>query len=121
MKKIARKGSIQDIEEIPAKVRKAFVTSMDIDPEWHVKMQAAFQKFTDNAVSKTINFSNSATPYDVEKAYMSSFKIGCKGITIYRYGSRDKQVLNIDTQVKSDEETLIVSEDYSGGCPTCTL
>jgi ribonucleoside-diphosphate reductase alpha chain len=96
MKKVAKKGTIQHVEEIPEKVRKVFVTAHDISPEWHVKMQAAFQKYVDNAVSKTVNFSTNATTKDVDKVYKLAYKLGCKGVTIYRDRSRPEQVLNIE-------------------------
>ncbi len=103
MRKIAMRGSIRGIDEIPKDVRRVFVTSHDISPEWHVRMQAVFQKYTDNAVSKTINFPASATIRDVEKAYLLAHKLKCKGITIYRYGSKEEQVLNIACPVCSVE------------------
>ncbi len=95
MKKIAKRGTVLGLEEVPKKWQEIFVTSHDISPEMHVKMQAAFQRHTDNAVSKTVNFPNSATVEEVKKVYLLSYKLGCKGVTIYRYGSRDQQVLNV--------------------------
>lgn len=95
MKIIAKKGTVNDIDEIPEDIRKVFVTAHDISPDWHVKMQAAFQKYTDNAVSKTVNLRHDATTDDVREVFLTAYKTGCKGVTIYRDGSRDSQVLNI--------------------------
>ncbi|HOE56700.1 MAG TPA: vitamin B12-dependent ribonucleotide reductase [Bacillota bacterium] len=104
MKEIAVHGTIQDIKSIPEDIRRVFVTSHDISPEWHIRIQSAFQKYTDNAVSKTVNFSNSATRDDVSKVYMMAYKMGCKGVTIYRDGSRESQVLNIGSVNKGGKE-----------------
>ena len=94
MQRIARSGSIAHIPEIPEDVREVFVTAHDISPEWHIRMQAAFQKYTDNAVSKTVNLPRDATEDDVRKVYDLAYELGCKGITIYRDGSKDNQVLS---------------------------
>jgi len=95
MKKIASEGNIQKFEEIPGDVKRLFRTALEISPEYHIKMQSVFQKYTHNAVSKTINFPNSATIDDVRKTYILAYQSGCKGLTIYRDKSRDEQVLNI--------------------------
>lgn len=95
IRKIARSGSIQHCDEIPEEFRNIFVTAQDISPEWHIKMQATLQKHVDNSISKTINFPRTATIKDVENAYLLAWKSKCKGITIYRDGSYEDQVMNI--------------------------
>ncbi|MBI3961406.1 MAG: adenosylcobalamin-dependent ribonucleoside-diphosphate reductase, partial [Deinococcus sp.] len=92
---LAKTGSCQNLAEVPVEVQGVFVTARDITPEGHVRMQAAFQRFTDNSISKTINFPAEATEQDVEKAYFLAWQLGLKGLTVYRDGSRDTQVLNV--------------------------
>jgi ribonucleoside-diphosphate reductase alpha chain len=104
MQEIAETGNVHNNAKVPEKWQRAFVTSHEISPEWHIKMQAAFQKYTDNAVSKTINFSNDATIEDVANAYMLAYDLKCKGTTIYRDGSRDLQVLNVGTKTEEKKE-----------------
>ncbi len=115
MVRIAKSGSIQKVPGIPADVKKIFVTSFDIKPEWHVKMQAAFQKFTDNAVSKTVNLPANAKPQDVDKIYQLAYKLKCKGITVFRYGSKKEQVLYVG---KTPPEHIVIKEEFAGGCPS---
>ncbi len=130
MRLIASKGSIQHIEGIPEELKRIFVTAHDISPEWHVKMQAAFQKHVDNAVSKTVNFPTDASTSEVEKVYLDAFRTGCKGITIYRDKSRENQVLNISAVNREDKnkekstenrDKVVVSSDFAGGCATCSF
>lgn len=116
---IARSGTLRGMEGIPGDVKKVFVTAFDISPEWHVRMQAAFQKHSDNAVSKTINLPHDATIEDVKNAYLLAYRLRCKGITVYRYGSKPEQVLTIGPIERRGEGAEFVSADaeYSGGCP----
>jgi len=91
----ATNGSCQDISEVPEEIRKIFVTAFDISYQDHIKMQAVFQRYTDNAVSKTINLPNSATKNDIRDAFILAYKLGCKGITVYRDKSREEQVITV--------------------------
>lgn len=93
MAEVVEKGSIQAMEYLPDTLRNVFVTAMDIDPLWHLKMQTAFQKYTDNAVSKTVNLPNSATQEDIYQIYWMAYEEGCKGVTVYRDGCKSIQVL----------------------------
>ena len=116
MKKIAEHGTVQDIAEVPDDLRRVFVTSHDITPEDHIRMQAAFQKHTDNAVSKTVNFTHEATREDVATVYRLAHRKGCKGVTIYRDGSRDQQVLSVaKKEEKSPAEDAIPVEARKAG------
>jgi ribonucleoside-diphosphate reductase alpha chain len=109
MRRIAKKGTIRGFPEIPKSVQNVFVTAHDISPEWHVRMQASFQKYTDNAVSKTVNLGHEATRDDVRDVFELAYKTCCKGVTIYRDGSRDMQVLNIGA-VKGKEGASTADE-----------
>jgi len=108
MAKVAETGSVHGIEEVPEKWQKVLVTAHEISPEWHVRMQAAWQKNLDNAVSKTINLPNDAVVDDVAKAYLSAYDLGCMGITIYRDGCKEWQVLNVGTK---KEETKLPEKE----------
>ena len=116
MKKIAEHGTVRDIAEVPADIRRLFVTAHDITPEDHIRMQAAFQKHTDNAVSKTVNFCHDATREDVATVYRLAHRMGCKGVTIYRDGSRDMQVLSVaKKEEKSEPERTVPIESQKAG------
>jgi ribonucleoside-diphosphate reductase alpha chain len=106
IKRIAESGSVHDIREVPPEARRVFTTTHEIDPEWHVRMQAAFQKHIDAAVSKTINFPANAVVEDVKRAYLLAHELGCKGITVYRDGSREKQVLSTEMENMIEPLTL---------------
>ncbi len=119
MMKIAKRGSVQGMKEVPRDVQRIFVTALDIAPEWHVRMQAAFQKHVDNAVSKTVNLRKDATLEDVKKIYLMAHELKCKGITVYRYGSKKEQVLYVGAEEEiPEEEHVRAASEYSGGCPT---
>jgi len=126
MKRIYEEGTLANIEGIPDSLKKVFVTSMDISSEDHTRMQAAFQKYCDNAISKTINFPEDATKEDVLQGYILAWSLGCKGCTVYRNNSRKIQVLNLNK--KKEEETeesakpIIItaaSGESEKTCPEC--
>ena len=119
---IAQSGSLQKIKGIPADIKRTFVTAFDVTPREHVQIQAAFQKYTDNSVSKTINLPADATVEDVRKIYLLAYKLKCKGITVYRYGSKTDQVLSFGyrkTEAQAEVSGPVsVDSEYSGGCAT---
>ncbi|PIZ49646.1 ribonucleoside-diphosphate reductase, adenosylcobalamin-dependent [Candidatus Woesebacteria bacterium CG_4_10_14_0_2_um_filter_39_14] len=101
--KVAKEGVVRAIAEVPEDIRKIFGTAHEIDPIWHIKMQAAFQKYTENAVSKTINLKHGSKEEDIKNAYLSAWDIGCKGMTIFRDGSKSAQVLNLGLNDKKEK------------------
>lgn len=118
LEEIARTGSVQKINGVPDDVKKVFATALDIQPKWHVRMQAAFQKYTDNAVSKTVNLPSEASVDDVREVFELAWKLKCKGITVFRYGSKPEQVLYVG-QVGTDKGKFVSAQsEYAGGCPT---
>jgi ribonucleoside-diphosphate reductase alpha chain len=117
---IAAGAPLRELPEVPEKIARIFVTAHELHPEHHVRMQAAFQKHTDNAVSKTINFGHDATPSDVADAYLLAFDLGCKGITVYRDGSRESQVLNLGGE-KREAFTGLQPMPIYGGCDLSRL
>jgi ribonucleoside-diphosphate reductase alpha chain len=118
LEEVAKTGSVQKIDGVPEDVKRLFVTALDIEPVWHVKMQAVFQKNTDNAVSKTVNLPNEAKVEDVQEIYDLAWRLKCKGVTVFRYGSKPEQVLYIG-EIKTKEGKFVSAQsEYSGGCPT---
>jgi len=115
MKQIAGGDSLQRLDAVPDRVKRVFKTAMDISAYWHIKMQAAFQEYTDNAVSKTINLPSTATVGDVKQAYLLAYQLGCKGITVYRDGSRNVQVLTTDKKEPQEntQEASDLLQQYS--------
>lgn len=125
MAKAAKKGSVQGNKSVPPKIQELFKTAHEINPEWHIRLQAAFQKYTDNAVSKTVNFPSTATREEVKQTFVSAAEMGCKGVTIYRYGSRRNQVLNVGNMHAEavqiaprprPQRTYGITERISTGC-----
>lgn len=110
MDKIVAEGSLNRIEGLPDDIKETFVVSMDISAESHIRMQAAFQKHVDNAISKTVNFPNEATEEDVRAGYILAWRMGCKGCTVYRDGSRQVQILNLNKNVKDKSEVPLTAQ-----------
>ena len=108
MRRIAKEGTLAHIDEVPEHVKRVFVTAHDISPKYHIRMQSAFQRHTDNAVSKTVNFRNEATREEVAEVFTLAYKLGCKGVTIYRDGSRSGQVLYVGDKKKDGAEATPV-------------
>ncbi|MCW4015373.1 MAG: vitamin B12-dependent ribonucleotide reductase [Candidatus Bathyarchaeota archaeon] len=122
MLEVAKQGSVQKMKQVPKEVKRVFVTALDIEPKWHVRMQSAFQKHVDNAVSKTVNLPPEASVEDVRQVYLLAYKLKCKGITVYRYGSKNEQVLYVGPMLPKEVATnkqVIVDSEYTGGCPRC--
>jgi ribonucleoside-diphosphate reductase alpha chain len=122
MEKIAQTGTLRGIPGIPEDVRQVMVTDWDIEPEWHIRMQAVFQKYSDNSVSKTVNLPAESTPDDIRRIYMMAYELKCKGITVYRYGSKKEQVLTLPappTEKTDQGPFMTVDSEYSGGCSWC--
>lgn len=117
LEKIVQHGTIRDVEGIPEDVRRLFATAHDIAPEWHVKMQAAFQRHCENAVSKTVNLPEDASIGDVDKVYRLAYQLRCKGVTIYRYGSKGAQVLNLGVESRGEGKVATAEAEYAGGRP----
>jgi len=123
--RISESGSVQDVREVPERVRQLFVTAHDIDPVWHVRMQAAFQEHIDSAVSKTVNLRRDATPEEIAKIYLLAHELGCKGITVFRDGSREDQVLRPGKSKQPMPAGAQVCPECNGpmehasGCVTC--
>ncbi len=120
MMDVARRGSARAVRSVPEDVARLFVTAFDVSPPWHLKMQAAFQKYCDNSVSKTVNLPENANVDDVREVLLLAYRLKCKGVTIYRYGTRREQVLQVaapQLDVPAAAQPISAGSEYSGGCP----
>lgn len=117
---VGKVGSVRDVKRLPPDIRKVFVTAFDVPPKHHLAIQAAFQKYTDNSVSKTINLPFDSTVEDVRRIYLMAHDLKCKGITIYRYDTKKNQVLSFDSRIGEEREDLLdfitAESEYAGGC-----
>ncbi len=119
IREIADRGGIQNVQEIPEDVKRVFVTAQDIRPEWHIRMQAAFQRHIDNAISKTINFPAGASLQDVSQGFALAYKLGCKGITVYRDRSLDQQVISVPNLRRQEQPGKQATQSPFKRCPEC--
>jgi len=124
VEKIAMTGTVKDIKGVPEDIKRIFVTAHEISSEWHVKIQAAFQRHTENAVSKTVNLPNEASVKEVEEVFVLAHRLKCKGVTVYRYGSKGEQVLYLGIKSGDKKDYTSADEEYAGGkpsiiCETC--
>ena len=117
LQEISKNGSVQNISGVPNNLKKIFVTALDIPPQVHIKMQAVFQRHTDNAVSKTVNLPQNTTSDEVKKAYLQAYRLKSKGVTVYRYASKPDQVLTVESVHKGfNKKQLVADSEFGGGC-----
>lgn len=116
MLEIAKCGSIRKIKDMPKDIKKIFITAFDVKPAEHLHIQAAFQKYADNSVSKTVNLPSNASVGDVKRIYLLAHRLKCKGITVYRYGTRKEQALSFSGKNSKSKELINAAAEYSGGC-----
>jgi len=120
IEEIVKRGSIQEIASIPPEVKRIFVTALDLEPAWHVRVQAAFQKYTDNAVSKTVNLPADAAPEDVRAVFLLAHQLKCKGITVYRYGCKE-DILSLAIPKLMLDEFVSADSEFAGECRICSV